>query len=215
MNRTVVVIAKTPVPGRVKTRLCPPFTPDEAARIAAASLMDTLEAVAHAACDRRVLLLDGAPMSWVPSGYRVVAQPDGDLDVRLAAAFTQPDAPTVLIGMDTPQVSGALLDRAFESLDDGADAVLGPACDGGYWLIGLARPRADAVRGVPMSTPWTGRAQWARLGALGLRTARAPVLRDVDTADDASAVAGLVPASRFSATLREITEAHAPRHRST
>lgn len=204
-TRTVVVVAKAPIAGRVKTRLCPPFSTGEAADIAAAALHDTLDIVAAAPCQRRVLLLDGDTMPWVPPQFEVLPQPGGGLDVRLAAAFAVSDSPTVIVGMDTPQISCAQLDDAFRALDDGADAVLGPARDGGYWLLGLARPRPDAVLGIPMSRPWTGRAQRTRLDRMGLRTVLGPELRDVDTAADATAVAALAPGSRFASTVERIT----------
>nr|BFE88446.1 hypothetical protein GCM10020093_110470 [Planobispora longispora] len=105
----IVVIAKEPVAGRVKTRLTPPFTPGQAARLAAAALEDTLRAVAAAPVRHRVLALDGLPGTWLPGGpesFVVIAQRGDGLDERLAAAFA--DAyrlhrePVVLIGMDTP-----------------------------------------------------------------------------------------------------------------
>ncbi|HEX5587275.1 MAG TPA: glycosyltransferase, partial [Acidimicrobiia bacterium] len=84
---TVVVIAKTPVPGRVKTRLCPPLQPSEAAELATASLRDTLRAVVAVPRVRRLVALEGEPGAWLPTDFEVVAQPNGGLDVRLAAAF--------------------------------------------------------------------------------------------------------------------------------
>jgi uncharacterized protein len=86
----------------------------------------------------------------------------------------------------------------------GRDAVIGAAEDGGYWAIGLNRPRADAFHGVPMSTPWTARAQRARLRSLGLAWAELPTLRDVDTIDDARAVARQHPATHYATALAEI-----------
>jgi glycosyltransferase A (GT-A) superfamily protein (DUF2064 family) len=82
----VLVIAKAPVPGRVKTRLCPPCTPDEAAALARAALEDTLEAAAGAGAERRVLVLEGQPGPWLPAGWDIVAQRGNGLAERLAAA---------------------------------------------------------------------------------------------------------------------------------
>ena len=81
----LLVIAKEPVAGRVKTRLCPPFSPAEAAELAAASLADTLETLLALPARRRVLVLDGRPGDWVPPGFEVVPQSGGGLDERLAA----------------------------------------------------------------------------------------------------------------------------------
>lgn len=199
MMTTLLVIAKEPRPGRVKTRLTPPFTPDEAAALAEASLADTLRAVAATPARRRVLVLDGAPGPWLPPGFDVVPQCAGGLDARLADAFAGCAGPALLIGMDTPQVTPELLDVDFE----GCDAYFGPAEDGGFWALGLARPDPALPRGVPMSTPVTGAAQRERLLAAGLRVRDLPPLRDVDTAADARAVAALAPHGRFAARLAQ------------
>ncbi|WNZ06520.1 glycosyltransferase [Streptomyces sp. 11x1] len=197
---TLLVIAKEPRPGRVKTRLTPPFTPDEAAALAEAALVDTLRAVAAAPADRRVLVLAGEPGPWLPPGFDVVPQQGGGLDERLAAAFAGCDGPALLIGMDTPQVTPDLLTVELA----GHDAYFGPAEDGGFWALGLAEPNPALLRGVPMSTPLTGAVQRARLVSAGLRVHDLPVLRDVDTAVDAEAVAALAPHSRFAAELSRL-----------
>ena len=88
----VIVIAKEPVPGRVKTRLTPPFTPQDAALLAKAALSDSLAAAAEAPMTRRVLALDGAPGDWLPAGFDVIGQRGGGLDERLAAAFADTHA---------------------------------------------------------------------------------------------------------------------------
>ena len=183
----VLVMAKAPVPGRVKTRLCPPCTPQEAAALAEAALADTLEAVAGSGAGRRVLALDGAPGPWLPKGFTVVPQATGGLDRRLAAAWTAVGGPGVQIGMDTPQVTAALLDDALAALDI-APAALGPAVDGGWWAIALRRADPQAFLGVPMSTDATGAAQHARLRGLGLDVAPLPTLVDLDTVADLPAV---------------------------
>jgi glycosyltransferase A (GT-A) superfamily protein (DUF2064 family) len=197
---TLLVIAKEPRPGRVKTRLTPPFTPEAAAALAEAALTDTLRAVAAAPADRRVLVLAGEPGPWLPPGFDVVPQQDGGLDERLAAAFAGCDGPALLIGMDTPQVTPDLLTVELA----GRDAYFGPAEDGGFWALGLAEPNPALLRGVPMSSPHTGAVQRARLVSAGLRVHDLPVLRDVDTAADAEAVAALAPHSRFAAELSRL-----------
>jgi rSAM/selenodomain-associated transferase 1 len=198
---SLVVIAKAPVPGRVKTRLCPPCTPAEAAALAAAALADTLAAVVRAErAARRVLVLDGAPGPWLPRGFEILPQHGDGLAGRLAAAFADVGGPAFLIGMDTPQVTPPLLDAGLAALDR-ADAVLGAALDGGYWGIGLRRPDPRAFRDVPMSVSSTAAVQRMRLAGLGLRTAALPPLRDVDTIADARIVAAAAPHSRFAAAL--------------
>ncbi|MEU6810439.1 DUF2064 domain-containing protein [Streptomyces sp. NPDC046831] len=204
---TVLVIAKEPRPGRVKTRLTPPFTPEEAAALAEAALADTLRAVATAPARRRVLVLDGETGPWLPPGFDVVPQCTGGLDERLAAAFAGCDGPALLIGMDTPQVTPELLTVDFDGkgFDGyGCDACFGPAEDGGFWALGLADPDPELLRGVPMSTPATGTVQRERLVAAGLRVRDLPCLRDVDTAADAEAVAATAPHGCFAAELSRL-----------
>ncbi|MER5204162.1 DUF2064 domain-containing protein [Streptomyces sp. NPDC002825] len=202
---TLLVIAKEPRPGRVKTRLTPPFTPEEAAALAEAALADTLSVAVRVPADRHVLVLDGRPGPWLPAGFEVVAQASGGLDVRLAAAFAGCPGPALLIGMDTPQVTPGLLAPGLRW--DAYDAWFGPAADGGFWALGLARPDPALLLGVPMSAPETGAVQYARLRAAGLRVGDLPVLRDVDTASDARQVAAAAPGTRFAARHTELTGA--------
>ncbi|WP_412749873.1 DUF2064 domain-containing protein [Krasilnikovia sp. M28-CT-15] len=202
----ILLLAKAPVPGRVKTRLCPPCTPAQAARIAAASLADTLGTVSATTAGARVLVVDGRYPA--PPGWTTLAQRGGPLSDRLASAFADtrtPRRPALLIGMDTPQLTPGLLGAALNLLGvaDGPDAVLGPAADGGWWALGLRDPaHAEALRTVPTSTATTGRRTLAALRARGLRVHVLPHLRDVDTAADASTVAALCPpASRFASVV--------------
>jgi rSAM/selenodomain-associated transferase 1 len=199
VSAALVVIAKAPVPGRVKTRLCPPCTPAEAADLAAAALRDTLDAVRATPAARRVLVLDGPSGPWA-AGLEVVGQRGAGLAARLANAFADVGAPALMIGMDTPHVTPELLTAGLAALRR-RPAVLGPADDGGYWAIGLRRPDARVFAGVPMSRATTGARQLERLRALGLDVERLPALRDVDDIGDALAVAALAPASRFAAAL--------------
>lgn len=201
----MLVIAKAPVPGRSKTRLCPPCSPAEATGLAEAALADTLHAVGEAGeilDARTVLILDGAPGPWLPPGFRVVEQRGGGLDERLAAAFDDVGGPALLVGMDTPQLtSPQIADAVLRLGEPGVDGVLGEAVDGGWWAIGLRRPDARVFLGVPMSSSHTCEAQRARLAALELTIAELPVLRDVDTFDDALAVAAQAPGTRFGAAV--------------
>lgn len=211
MTAQILVMAKNPVPGRVKTRLCPPATYETAARIAAAALTDTLDAVAATPADRRVLVLAGAtadhPAPPHPSTVDMVAQRGDGLAHRLANAFAdtaRPGTAALLVGMDTPQLEPALLTAAIHALAD-ADAVLGPAVDGGWWTLGLRDVRhAEALRGVPMSTPDTGRLTARALLDRGLHVRTLPTLRDVDTAHDARLVAGASPDTRFAGAVRAL-----------
>jgi rSAM/selenodomain-associated transferase 1 len=196
----VVVITKAPVPGRSKTRLTPPCSPEQAAGIAAAAVADTLDAVRAAPVARRVVALDGPPGELDLTGFAVVPQPDGDLGVRLAAAFAdamrERSAPTLLIGMDTPQVTAELLDRCAALLEDGGPgtAVLGTAPDGGWWALGVHSSAPAAVLAtVPMSRADTGELTRAALEAAGLTVQELPQLTDIDHFPDALAVAAQCP----------------------
>jgi glycosyltransferase A (GT-A) superfamily protein (DUF2064 family) len=214
----VLVMAKAPMPGKVKTRLCPPCSPQQAAALAEAALADTIEAAMACSADRVVVALDGAPGPWLPAGVEVIAQRGEGLALRLANAWADTGAGAgadtdagcragwgIQIGMDTPQVTGALLDSVLDALVAHPEvtieprtgpgprprAVLGPALDGGWWVIAL--PGTDPHQvfpGVPMSTSGTYIAQRRRLRGLGLDVVRAPLLRDIDTIDDLRAVAG-------------------------
>lgn len=202
----LVVAAKAPVPGKVKTRLCPPCTPEQAAGVAAAALHDTLAVGDAAGCAQRTLLLHGEHPT--PPGWRVVTQRGEGLGARLANGFadTAGAHPTVLIGMDTPQVTVRLLAMVRAALAD-ADAVLAPACDGGWWALALRDPHdARVLADVPMSTPHTGEATAAALRALrpAYRLRLGPRLRDVDTAADAWRLATANPHSHFAATVRTL-----------
>ncbi len=197
----VLVMAKAPVAGRVKTRLCPPCTPQEAAALAEAALADTLDAVASCRAGRRIVALDGAPGPWLPPGFEVIPQVDGPFDHRLAAAWALAAGAGVQIGMDTPQVTTRLLDDARASLDS-TSAALGLAVDGGWWAIGLRRPDRRVFDGIPMSTAATGAAQDRRLRELGLSVTALPTLVDLDTADDLPAVIASGSAIRTAAQAR-------------
>lgn len=208
---SILVIAKEPRPGHAKTRLIPDLGADGAAEVARACLEDTLWAAADATAAERVLVLDGEPGEWLPPGFRVIPQRDGGLAARLAGAFEDaPTGPAVLVGMDTPQINGRLLDEALRSLSEpGADAVLGPASDGGYWAIGLRGADSRVFDGVPMSADDTGERQRDRLRELGLGWRELEQLRDVDTIADLRAVAASSPWTRAAAALRglELTAA--------
>jgi uncharacterized protein len=199
----LLVIAKAPVPGRSKTRLCPPCSAEQAAELAEAALADTLDAVSRTECGGRTIVLDGEPGDWLPGGFEVVPQVGGGLADRLADAFGNCGGPALLIGMDTPQVSPDLLADGLERLGrPGTDAVLGPCPDGGYWAIGMSRPLPGAFEGVPMSTGRTGEAQLNRLRELGLEVDLLDTLSDVDHFADAALVAAERPAGRFAEALR-------------
>jgi uncharacterized protein len=217
MTGILLVVAKAPVAGLAKTRLCPPATPHQAAAVAAAALLDTLAAVRATPATVPVLAFAGrladaeraAEIHAALAGWAMLGQHGDGFGERLTqahldAAKLLPGQPVLQIGMDTPQVTPRLLGASLRRLAV-ADAVLGPADDGGWWALGLRDPRHAAVlRDVPMSTPDTGRLTRLALAAQGLRVADLPTLSDVDTWDTATAVAGELPGSRFAAAVDEV-----------
>jgi glycosyltransferase A (GT-A) superfamily protein (DUF2064 family) len=196
---TVAVVAKECLPGKVKTRLTPALTPEGAARVAAASLADTLATVFALPAARRVLFFDGDVLPEGAEGFDVLHQPGGGLDERLGFLFDTVDEPLLLVGMDTPQVSAAALAPVFDEPE--RDAWFGPAEDGGFWSLYLREPTGDLLRGVPMSQDDTGALQLARLRTAGLEPGLLAELLDVDTLPDAERVAALAPTTRFAAAL--------------
>jgi hypothetical protein len=210
MLPSLIILAKAPVAGVSKTRLCPPCSPSQAAAVAEAALADTLAAATGVAGIRPVLVLDGPRGPWLPAGIDVIPQRGGGLDERIAAAFEDCGGPGLLIGMDTPQVTPGLLRRCIDALmGPGIDAVLGPALDGGWWAAGLRRPDRFAFLGVPMSTSQTCAMQRRRLASLGLHVAELPALSDVDVWEDALSVSVSVSAEatggRFAATVASVS----------
>lgn len=200
---TVAVVAKECLPGKVKTRLTPALSPEGAARVASASLADTLSTVRALPAERRVLFFDGDVVPESADGFDVLHQPGGGLDERLGFLFDAIDGPLLLVGMDTPQVSADDLAPVFDQPERGA--WFGPAEDGGFWSLYLHDPTGDLLRGVPMSQDDTGAVQLARLTDAGLDVGILGGLLDVDTVPDAERVAEIAPESGFTQALRAET----------
>jgi glycosyltransferase A (GT-A) superfamily protein (DUF2064 family) len=198
---TIILIAKETIPGKVKTRLHPALSYEQAATLAAASITDTLGAIAELPATRRILAFDGVNPPAGSENYEVIPQVSGGLDERLGAIFDECDGPTLLIGMDTPQVTSAHLAPVFDDWRPGIDAWFGPATDGGFWALALAHPDGDLIRGVPMSREDTGFLQLGRLRAAGLGIGLLCPLTDVDTIQNAWDVADVAPGGAFAATL--------------
>ncbi|MBD8869824.1 DUF2064 domain-containing protein [Nocardioides sp. MJB4] len=193
---------------------------EAAAGLAAAALLDTLAACRRAfGADRCRLALAGDLTEGVRAdelraalaGWTVVPQRGEDFAARLVEAHESAardlPGPVVQIGMDTPQVTERMLLDAAEALEE-HDGVLGPAEDGGWWVLGLRDPaQAAAIRDVPMSTRETGAATRTALERAGLRVAGTATLRDVDTLEDARLVAQEAPDGAFAAAWAELAVA--------
>ncbi len=197
-----IVIAKEPVPGRVKTRLTPAYTPAEAAALAEAALRDTLTAVAAAPADRRPSPSTARPARGCPPGSPFWPSSGGGLDERLAAAFADARA-------GRPSSFSAWTPRRSPRPPHPRRPGPGTPRRGArarrrrrILAARAAAPDARLLRGVPMSRPDTGTAQLARLRGAGLDVGFLPRLTDADTPADARAVAAAAHGSRFAAALR-------------
>lgn len=220
MTTCLLVVAKSPVPGLAKTRLGKVIGHLAAARLAAAAFLDTLDTVLATPDTVPVVALTGrvesAELAALLARCTVIPQRGGDLGERLANAHLDVAAgfagrPVFQIGMDTPQLRPALLASAVASLR-AADAVLGPAADGGWWGLGLRSPaKAAMLRAVPMSRGDTGTRTLLALRGAGLRVVHLPVMSDVDRLSDALRVADLAPGSRFAQAVESLNIAGADR----
>jgi glycosyltransferase A (GT-A) superfamily protein (DUF2064 family) len=220
---TILVVAKAPVPGQVKTRLCPPLSPVVAADLAAAALLDTLAAAigvpavpttTTAGVQTRIVVAITGDLTLaerydairVAMGRcEVIPQRGEGFAARLVAAHADAGGrgPVLQIGMDTPQLTPMTLAGAIEALQPPeVDAVLGPANDGGWWALGLKSAEvAKVLTGIPMSHPQTYDLTLAALKAAGLEVLALPTLTDVDTYGDALEVAAYAPDTRFAAAV--------------
>lgn len=213
MRAAIGLVAKAPVPGQVKTRLCPPLTPAEAAAVAAALLADTVDSAVStgaevwcvATGDRRRFA------GLLPPGLPLLHQVGDGLGARLAnalAALCATGAERVLlVGADCPTVDGAYLDQALAALDD-TDVVVGPAADGGYTLLGARAPHPELFAGVPMGTSGVLAATLDRARGAGLRARVLEVRHDIDTVADLAAAwhsGQLRAAPRTRALISQLT----------
>ncbi len=209
----VVMMAKLPRPGSVKTRLCPPFTLQEAAEMAAAALTDSVRAMRASAASSRLIALDDGghgrdrdlEKSW---GMTVVSQRGGDLGERLdnalAQAWSRNSVPQLVIGMDTPQITAELLADVAQTVRSPNEVVLGRAVDGGFWCLGFGGRPHPALKGIAMSRSDTAERVEAELHRLGLVVKAAPVLEDVDDAASAARVADVAPHTHFARRYRAL-----------
>ncbi len=206
----ILVVAKAPVPGLAKTRLGAVVGNEAAAELAAAGLLDTLEASRSATPDCVIALtgdVDHAARSHeiraALADWTVVRQRGEGFAERLVNAHRDAGEGAVLqIGMDTPQVTAAMLTEAASLLEQ-HDAVVGPADDGGWWVLGRhSADQVDAVRGVPMSTETTCKDTERALTSQGLDVGTTRTLQDVDLVADAQEVADGAPHTRFAQVWR-------------
>lgn len=186
---TIVIFAKAPVPGKVKTRLCPPLTHRQAAELYRAFARDTIELARRVPDSRSIVTyepLGGPPLDWlgeVPS----FIQEGADLGARIEQAFTRAfsagASKALVIGTDTPHLSPQTITRAFKSLES-HDAVIGPASDGGYYLLGLTRLHAGLFKGIPWSTGQVFEKTVALMKESSLSVDQLETVTDIDNPKD-------------------------------
>jgi len=210
--RTVVVFGRQPVPGRVKTRLATGVGAETAAAIYDLLLRQTV-CVARAVGYPVVLsLAEPWTEGWQPpADVSLEVQTGGDLGERMgegfARRFREGCEEVLLIGSDCPEVSDRRLAGAFDELSTHTGVVLGPAADGGYWLVGQRAPGVEIFNDVPWSSPRTLDATRDRLREIAVPWTEVDELRDVDTADDLSRLAaeGRLPKT-FEAAVRLLVD---------
>jgi len=201
-SAALVIFAKAPIPGQVKTRLCPALTEDEAATLHGSFVLDTLERT-KAAVNKFKLPVDRflacAPSSThvffrimeARHGVTLLDQQGEDLGSRMRQAFDTLFArgyrQVHLVGTDVPSLPLTHYRDAVASLTR-HDLVVGPAKDGGYYLIGMTRPYPDLFAGIPWSTDQVLSLTEQKAAATGLDTALLPVWSDVDTINDLQAL---------------------------
>jgi rSAM/selenodomain-associated transferase 1 len=193
-----VIFAKAPIPDKVKTRLCPPLTPDEAATLHGSFVLDMLERTKlaegtfHLPFHRYMACAPSSELAFFKimeerHGVRLVDQTGEDLGGRMHRTFIDLFAKgyeqVVIVGTDVPTLPLPVYREAFAMLDC-SDLVLGPAIDGGYYLIGLRQPAEQLFTDVPWSTDQVLSITQQKAKALGLSVGLTVTWRDVDTVAD-------------------------------
>ena len=198
----LVIFAKAPIPGQVKTRLCPPLTPDEATTLHGSFVLDTLERTKTAVAtlklpiDRYLACAPSATHVFFKimeerQGVKLIDQVGADLGARMSQSFqilfSQGYRQVVLIGTDVPTLPLDHVKQALTALEN-HDLVLGPALDGGYYLIGLKRMAPGLFTHIPWSTDQVLRLTQEKAATIGLKTSLIQPWRDVDSLADLEAL---------------------------
>ena len=217
MSTHLVIFARNPVPGAVKTRLHSRYTPTQAAAIYRAFVLDTLDVAMQARVDRRCVAFDppGAEAELadlVGPGWVLFPQVSGDLGERMYRAarhcFDQGARRVGILGSDVPSLPPHHIDLAFELLE-GNEVVLGPSMDGGYYLVGLSRPVREIFRDVAWSTARVYAQTLERARAAGLTVGILPSWHDVDTPRQLDHLVRHARAKRHAGTVDPIPHTRA------
>lgn len=213
-SASVAIFAKAPLAGRVKTRLVPPLTPGEAAGLARACLEETLGRFPARVPAAWTLFLDGAPdeglrAAAARAGARIEPQGKGDLGARLERAFEKLRGEgarrIVAIGADSPTLPPERIEQALEFLGS-RDAVIGPAEDGGYYLVGLSREAGHLFRDTPWGTADVARVTAERAMARGFTLERLAPWYDVDDAASLRRLVNEARAGEYPALARFVSK---------
>jgi rSAM/selenodomain-associated transferase 1 len=205
-DTALVIFAKAPIPGQVKTRLCPPLTGDEAATLQGTLVLDVVERsrTVERQMDR---FLACSPQKEHPffkimegrHGIRTLDQIGDDIGSRMAGVFDELFGlgyrRVIMVGTDVPTLQPAVFVEAQQSLAK-HDLVVGPAQDGGYFLIGMTKPLPQLFQDIPWSTGEVMALTLKKAAALGLTVAQLAVGRDLDRVDDLLAFASQVPSGK-------------------
>lgn len=201
-DSALIIFAKAPVPGQVKTRLCPPLTPDEAATLHGSFVLDTLERTKAAiaserlSVDRYIACFPSASLVFFKileerHGVRLLNQAGDDLGQRMHQAFAdlfgRGYRKVFIVGTDVPTLPFSVYQQAV-SLIESHDLVLGPATDGGYYLIGLKRPVPELFADVPWSTVDVLAVTRRNASRLGLTVGLVKEWHDIDAPEDLRAL---------------------------
>ena len=216
-DSALIVFAKHPAPGRVKTRLTPPLTPEEAAELYRRMLLDTLAKVRSFPNVRGYLFYQDEPAALtyfqgIAPDFVLLPQEGYDLGARMAGAFREVLSRgcrrVVIVGTDAPDLPVDYLHQAFRTLaDDAADAVFGPSADGGYYLLALKAVPDCLFEGIAWSTGTVLAESLARAEEAGLRVHLLPGWHDVDTCEDLQRC-GLVDAGNGALLTRDFVVRH-------
>ena len=185
-SNALIVVAKRPAPGKTKTRLSPPLTPQLASALYESFLFDTLDQMRQVADSHHVIayLDEQDYFKRVAPDFELIPQEGKDLGERLDRALTSYLSSgyerVIIMDSDSPTLPPDYLSQAFSILSDGADVVLGPCDDGGYYLIGIRKPTPRLLREVHMSTPTVASETIALAKEDGLNLVILPTWYDID-----------------------------------
>lgn len=194
-DSTLIIFVKNPIPGRVKTRLAKDIGDTKAVQVYQQLLELTREIIRPLKVDVAIWYGDEINNDDLWNGLDKYRQPDGDLGQRMAMAVKrafETSGRVCIIGSDCPQLSAGLIETAFEALAD-HDFVIGPAMDGGYYLLAMRTYRPEVFERIDWSTAKVLEQTVSSIERLGATYQLLPVLRDIDDIDDLDALGFIIP----------------------